>query len=263
MDFLDELQSRIVVADGPMGTVLLAQGVPLERCFEELCVSDPDRVRGIHEQYLAAGARLIRTDSFGANSVRLAAHGFQHRVSEINWSAAQLARDAAKAHGARVAASIGPLGLSGAQAQERGIDRAEVFSEQMGALLDGGVRIVLLETFTDLEELLIALEVKHSLHHCPVICSLSCDAEGLLRDGIAVGEAWMRLIDAGADLVGVNCIAGEEMIALLAKEPGVQAPISAFPSAGLPRRKAEGRFTSWSRHSLSRRRCASGRREPG
>src|SRR5258707_136053 len=84
MDFLDELQHRILIGDGAMGTELLAAGVPRGRCLEELCVSKPDLVRGVHERYLAAGARIIETNSFGANAVRLAQHGCEHRVSEIN-----------------------------------------------------------------------------------------------------------------------------------------------------------------------------------
>ena len=96
MDLLDELQSRIVPGDGAMGTVLLEANVPLERCFEELCVSEPDLIRDIHEKYIAAGARVIETNSFGANAVRLEKYGFQNRVNEINWTAAQLAKQCAR-----------------------------------------------------------------------------------------------------------------------------------------------------------------------
>src|SRR5450432_2912863 len=92
MDFLDELESRIIPADGAMGTELMAANIPAETCFEELCVSQPDLVCDIHDRYLAAGARLIETNTFGANAVRLARHGLEHRVNEINWSAAQLAK---------------------------------------------------------------------------------------------------------------------------------------------------------------------------
>src|SRR5690349_20598493 len=112
MDLLDELQSHILPGDGPLGTLLMERGDPLERCFEELCVSNPDIVRGIHEDYIAAGARVIETNTFGANAVRLAKHGFERRVSEINWSAAQLARDSARGKNVYVAGSVGPLGIT-------------------------------------------------------------------------------------------------------------------------------------------------------
>jgi len=84
MDLFEQLQTRIVCGDGAIGTVLLESGVPLERCFEELCVSDPDRIRAIHEQYIAGGARVIQTNTFGANAVRLERKGFEREVAEIN-----------------------------------------------------------------------------------------------------------------------------------------------------------------------------------
>src|SRR5688572_3428747 len=137
MDFLDELQHRVLPGDGAMGTLLLERGFSLERCFEELSVSAPDVVRTVHEDYIAAGARVIRTNSFGANAVRLAGHGLERRVSEINWSAAQLARECARSKGVYVAGSVGPLGLTAEEARADGIDRHAVFTEQIGALLDG------------------------------------------------------------------------------------------------------------------------------
>ena len=163
MDFLDEFHHRVVIGDGAMGTELLASGVPPGRCLEELCVSQPDLVRGVHERYLAAGARLIETNTFGANAVRLAQHGCEHRVGEINWTAAQLARDVARGRGAYVAGCVGPLGITAEEAATRGIDRHEVFTEQIGALLDGGCQVIFLETFLDVDELLIALEAKQAL----------------------------------------------------------------------------------------------------
>src|ERR1700742_1443284 len=99
MDFLDELQHRVLIGDGAMGTELLAAGVPPGRCLEELCVSDPDRVRAVHERYVDAGAGLIETNTFGANAVRLSQYGCENRISEINWTAAQLARDVSKGKG--------------------------------------------------------------------------------------------------------------------------------------------------------------------
>src|SRR5579862_567010 len=112
MDLLEELESAVLPGDGAMGTLLMEAGVPLERCFEELCVSDPDLVRGVHDQYVTAGARLIETNSFGANAVRLEKHGFAGHVNEINWTAAQIARQAARGKNAYVAGSVGPLGIS-------------------------------------------------------------------------------------------------------------------------------------------------------
>ena len=240
MDFLDELQHRILPGDGAMGTALMGDGGPADVCFEELCASAPERVREVHAQAIAAGARLIRTNTFGANAVRLAWHGHGHRVSEINWSAAQLAKDAVRGTGVHVAGSVGPLGLSAAEAEVRGIDREEVFTEQMGALLDGGARVIFLETFTDLEELLIAVQVKHALHHCPVIASLACPDDGRLPDGTMLAEAFAKLRAADADVVGINCVNGPAAVRLL-ENIGDDGPLAAFPSAGLPV-QSEGRL---------------------
>ena len=232
MAFLDDLQDHPLLGDGAMGTELLAAGVPRGACFEELCVSAQERVQAVHNAYIAAGARVIRTNSFGANSARLAAHGFENRVSEINWTAAQLARDCARGKGVSVAGCVGPLGPGTAD-----LDRAAIFTEQIGALLDGGAQLIVLETFTDLDELLIALEMKHSLHHCPVIASLACDAAGKLPDGTTLAAAWARLRAGDADIVGINCLDPDAAVTALAtaSDPG---PISVFPSAGLPSENA-------------------------
>lgn len=232
MEFLDELQSRVIPGDGAMATLLIERGVPVETCFEELCASRPEMVRRVHEDYLAAGARVLRTNSFGGNAIRLAQHGCEHRVGELNWLAAQLAGEVAKGTGARVAASVGPLGLS--PEESRKVDRLAIFEEQMGALLDGGARIVCLETFTLLEELLVAVEAKHTLHHCPVIASVACNAQGRMPDGTPLAEAFARLRAADVDVVGVNCgtDAGDMLAAL--RSAGIEGLISAFPNAGLP-----------------------------
>jgi methionine synthase I (cobalamin-dependent) len=234
MDFLDELQQGVLIADGAMGTELFAAGAPGGSCLEELCVSRPELVQGIHESYLAAGARMIRTNSFGANAVRLAVHGLAARVNEINWTAAQLAVESAKPAKARVAGSVGPLGIAAAEAAARGIDRHAVFVEQIGALLDGGARVIVLETFTDLDELCIAIDAKQSLHHCPVIASVSCDGAGRLPGGIALSDAFARLRAADADLVAVNCIAISAPLLNALARLSADATLAAFPSAGLP-----------------------------
>ncbi|MDB6154308.1 MAG: bifunctional homocysteine S-methyltransferase/methylenetetrahydrofolate reductase [Chthoniobacteraceae bacterium] len=241
MDLLDELQNRVLPADGAMGTLLMERGIPLEHCFEELSLSDPSLVKGIHGEYIAAGARLIETNSFGANSVRLAKHRLEHRVVEINGAAARLARAAAHGKGVYVAGSIGPLGISAEQAGERGIDRAAVFAEQMGALLDGGIDVIQLETFLNLNEILLALEVKHSLSSCPAICSLSCNEEGRLPGGMPLADAFLKLRAAKADVVGVNCVNGPQAMLRLFERLPVEGLVSASPNAGYPQYH-EGRF---------------------
>src|SRR5581483_1670839 len=236
MALLDELQTRIVPGDGAMGTMLLEANVPLERCFEELCVSQPDLIRDIHERYVLAGARVIETNSFGANAVRLEKYGVENRVNEINWAAAQLAKQTARGKGVYVAGSVGPLGITADQARERGIDREAIFREQIGALLDGGVDLIFLETFSDLDELALALHVKQSLHHCPAVCSMACNEEGRLPSGMLLADAFAKLHELDADIVGANCLNGPNaMLRLFQKIPLDDYVLSAFPNAGYPK----------------------------
>ena len=238
MDFLDELETGLIPGDGATGTELMRAGVPAGSCFEELCVSRPELVAGIHDAYINAGARLIRTNSFGANAARLARHGLERRVNEFNWSAAQLARQCARGKGVYVAGSVGPLALAATGTVEHGIDREALFREQIGALLDGGAQLIFLETFTDPEELALALRAKQSLHHCPVVCSMACSPDGLLPSGMRLETALADFRDAGADLAGANCVNGPEaMLALCERIPGIQ---SAFPNAGLPDQQPGG-----------------------
>lgn len=224
MDFLEALHSRAVVGDGAMGTLLFERGVPRDICLEELCAREPERIQAIHREYVAAGAQFVRTHSFGANAVRLAQFGFERRVGELNWLAARTAREAVKGTGAWIAASVGPTGLP----PEDKTDRVSIFQDQLGALLDGGVDFVVLETFTDLNELKAAIEAKHSLHHCPVIASMAgVDPAGAVK---AFGE----LRAAGADVVGINCTMDFETTRAALTEAQLSEPVSVFHSAGMP-----------------------------
>ena len=245
MDLIDELNSRVLCGDGAMGTTLMEiADAPIERCLEEYCLSAPDLVSKIHGQYIEAGARVIEANSFGANAVRLERHGLEDRVNELNWTAAQLAKQAARGKGGvYVAGSVGPLGITADEARERGINRADVYRAQIGALLDGGVDLMFFETFLDMEELLIALEVKQSLHHLPALCSLACAEEGRLPSGLLITEAFQKLQEAGADIVGVNCLNGPHATLRLLEHVSVTPDmvLSAFPNAGYPK-YYEGRF---------------------
>ena len=210
MDLLDELQSRLVCGDGAMGTVLLDEGIPLERCLEELCLSEPERVLKVHQDYVAAGARVIETNTFGASRVRLDRFGFGEQTQEINAAAARLAREAARGKDVFVAGSVGPLGISADEAQTRGIDRGAVFREQVTGLLDGGADAIFFETFLDYDEMEIALAAKMDLSKAPTICSLACEQEGRLPSGLTLVEAFRKLTAQGADVVGVNCLNGPQ-----------------------------------------------------
>lgn len=248
MDILDELHSRVLCGDGAMGTALMeAADASFERCLEEFCLSAPEIVRRIHAQYIDAGARVIETNSFGANAARLQRHGLEGRVAELNRTAAGLARQAAQGRDVYVAGSVGPLGLTADEIREQGIDRRAVFAEQIGALIEGGVDLLFFETFPDLDELTLALEIKQSLAPLPAICSLACAEEGRLPSGVPLPEALATLRSRGAEIVGVNCLNGPHaMIRLLEHLPVAEGELlSAYPNAGYPRFH-EGRFLYYS-----------------
>lgn len=241
MDLLGELQRRLVCGDGAMGTMLLDEGVPLERCLEELCLSEPERVSRVHEAYVAVGAEVIETNTFGANRVRLDRFGFGDQTGEINACAARLALKAASAKEVCVAGSVGPLGITADDAQTRGIDRAAIFREQIGGLLDGGAQAIFLETFLDYEEIEIALKAKMGLSKVPTICSFASEQGGRLPSGLTLVEAFRKLTALGADVVGVNCLNGPQAMVHLLERLPLEFLLSAYPNAGYPQYH-DGRF---------------------
>lgn len=241
MDLLDELQSRVLCGDGAIGTLLLEAGIPLERCFEELCVTEPDRIETIHQQYIGAGARVIETNTFGANAVRLERFGLEGRVAEINRAAAQIALKTARGKDVYVAGSVGPLGISGDEAAARGIDRAQCFREQVGALLEGGANLIFFETFMDFEEMEIAFRALREIDDGLAICSFACAPEGRISSGMLLVDAFTKLRELDAQIVGVNCMNGPHgMVQLLQRVP-TEYLLAAYPNAGYPRYH-EGRF---------------------
>nr|MBA3272551.1 homocysteine S-methyltransferase family protein [Chthoniobacterales bacterium] len=241
MDLLDELQTRLVCGDGAIGTLLLETGVPLEACFEELCLSEPERVRSVHEQYISAGARVIETNTFGGNAVRLERFGFEDKVIEINRAAARLACDARGTRDVVVAGSIGPLGITADEAASRGIDREQCFRDQITGLVDGGAEALFFETFMDFEEMALALRARKSVGDALAICSFACASEGRLSTGIPLVEAFNKARALGASIVGVNCMNGPHgMVQLLERVP-LDYPIAAYANAGYPKYH-EGRF---------------------
>src|SRR5271169_2323059 len=187
---LDLLNERIVLGDGATGTYLYELGVPRNHCLEEVNLSQPELLTRLYREYADAGAQVIETNSFGANRIRLARYGLGHQVSEINWRAAQVARDAVKGNAdVFIGGSVGPLSLRPADGEFSIDDRKGLFREQIGALLEGGCDLIFLETFTALDELLLALEVFQSLGKVPVVTSLAVSEEGRLVTGQAFSEA--------------------------------------------------------------------------
>jgi len=238
---LDELETRVVCGDGAMGTLLLDDGAPMGRCFEELCVSEPERIQKIHEDYIAAGARVIKTNTFGANAVRLERFGMEGRVSEINRAAVAVVKGAARNRDVCIAGSVGPLGITVEESRTRRIDPERCFREQITALLEAGADAIFFETFTDFDEIEIALRAKNTVSNAPEICSFACGPDGRLRCGTILVEAFGRLRDMGAKILGVNCMNDPGVTAVLLQQLPAEYPLAVYPSAGHPRLR-NGRF---------------------
>ncbi|MFQ3583005.1 MAG: bifunctional homocysteine S-methyltransferase/methylenetetrahydrofolate reductase [Chloracidobacterium sp.] len=227
----------IHVFDGAMGTLLYAKGVYVNRCYDEISLSNPSLVQEVHREYAKAGAEIVQTNTFGANRPKLEAHGFQDRIQEINYKSAKLAREAVGAS-VYVAGSIGPLGIRIEPWGPTSFDEAKAFfREQAEALLDGGVDLIVLETFTDLTEIRQALAaVRELAPDLPVVAQMTVGEDGMTGYGTAPETFTKRLDEWGADVIGLNCSVGpkpmleaiERMAALTEK------PLSAQPNAGMP-----------------------------
>ncbi|MFL5726860.1 MAG: bifunctional homocysteine S-methyltransferase/methylenetetrahydrofolate reductase [Chloroflexota bacterium] len=252
--FLARLADGPLLADGAMGTLLFAGGVPQRACLDELATTRPELVGSIHRAYLEAGADVIETATFGANRVRLAAFGLAGDAHRFNRAAARVAREARDVVGrdALVAGSIGPLGAPTRDLLHLDEPRIrEAFREQIDALLEGGVDLLVLETFVDLRHLLIAAdEARRATADLPIVAQLTFGEELELADGstpAAAAAALMR--EAPVDVVGVNCGAGPQacLEALERFGPvemdrdGPAPGRSILPNAGLPQR-IEGQF---------------------
>src|SRR5437588_10894599 len=174
-DFLTRIKQSPALCDGAMGTLLYAKGIFINRSYDELNLSQPDLIRGIHHEYLQAGAEIIETNTFGGNSFRLGRHSLADKVRDINLNGARLAREAAKSFDVWVAGSVGPLGTRIEPLGKTSFDEARTaFREQIEALVEGGIDLLMLETFGYLEELhqaiLAARDVSASL---PIVAQVT------------------------------------------------------------------------------------------
>ena len=238
---LDHLRSSMLVADGASGTMLYARGVPMEVCFDEINLSRPDLIRKIHEEYVDAGARLIETNTFGANALSLSKYNLEDQAETMNARGVEIARQAVGTR-AYVAGAVGPArGLPHREYTEA--DHRRVYTEQIAALAGGGADAIILETFLRLDELKRALAVCREVCGLPAICQLAVDQYGQTDDGFGVAEAFDQLRAAGADVVGVNCRSGPKgLLDALAPVPLSEGLVlSAFPNAGSPV-YVDGRF---------------------
>jgi len=238
-DFLARLKQSPVLCDGAMGTLLYAKGIFINRSYDELNLSQPDLIRGIHHEYLQAGAEIIETNTFGGNSFRLARHSLADKVRDINRAGVRIAREAAKSFDVWVAGSVGPLGTRIEPLGKTSFQEArDAFRQQIEVLVEGGVDLLILETFGYLEEIhqamLAARDVSASL---PLVAQVTIDEDGNCLDGSDPQTFVPKLVEWGADVIGCNCSVGP--VAMLDAMERVRAatslPLAAQPNAGIPR----------------------------
>ncbi len=235
-----------LIADGAMGTMLHQRGATIDACFDALNLSQPDLIQSVHMDYISAGANLIETNTFGANRYKLAEYGLADQVEAVNQAGVQIVKDAIAASGrddVYIAGSVGPLGM---RMRPYGkINKAEVrtaFVEQIRALAKAGVDAILLETFTDHDEILLALEVVKSVRlndgvDLPVICQMTFAPDDRTMLGYTPARVASELSRAGADVIGVNCSTGPSQIATILQAMKNAVPdvrFSAMPNAGFP-----------------------------
>lgn len=227
------MKNQVLIGDGAIGTLLYSYGT--DTCFEELNLSAPEQIQGIHQAYLHAGADLIQTNSYAANYLKLKRYGLEDSVKEINSAAVKLARSSIQEHQAYVLGTIG--GVRGLTPLAIPLDEIKRnFREQLYCLLLEGVDGLLLETFYDLEELETVLSIARKETDIPIIAQVSLQEIAILQNGMLINDAIKRLEANRADVVGVNCRLGpHHMLETLSSvELPQHAFLSVYPNASLP-----------------------------
>jgi homocysteine S-methyltransferase len=235
--FRERLQQQVIVFDGGMGTSLYEKGVFINTCYDELNLTNADLVAGVHREYVAAGADVIETNTFGANRFKLRPHGLENRVREINRRGAEIARSAA-GPSTFVAGSIGPLGVQIEPLGKLSFDEAkEAFQEQVQGLLDGKVDLVILETFSLIPEIVQAIRAVRALDPgLPIVAQVTVGDDGQLTSGASLEGFVQALQDLPVDVLGMNCSVGPKAMleALEHLKALTGRPLSVQPNAGVP-----------------------------
>ena len=237
-EFRRQLESRAMVADGAMGTMLYAKGVFINRCYDELNLSSPDLVRGIHLEYVKAGAEIVETNTFGANRMRLEGFGLADRLRAINEAGVRIAREAAGDE-AFVAGSVGPLGTHIEPLGPTSFSEAEaVFAEQVETLAEAGADLLIFETFSNLEELHAAVRAARRIagDELAIVAQVTIDDYGNLRDGTDTRTFTRHMDQWPADVIGCNCSAGPKVTFETVEKMSqyTRKKLSAMPNAGHP-----------------------------
>ena len=243
--FVASLAERPLLCDGAMGTMLYARGVPLDACFDVLNINDPTLVQAIHAEYIQAGSDCVETNTFGANRFKLGVHGLAGRVREVNARGARLARDVRESMGRDVfvLGSIGPLGKYLAPLGSIEPDEAQAtFQEQAEGLLEGGVDAFVVETFSDLVEMRLAVTAIRSITDLPIVTQVAFTDDGITFLGRSAAEVVRALHALPVEAVGANCSVGSSVLYDILEQMLPEAgglPVVIQPNAGLPSRVGE------------------------
>ncbi|AQQ55448.1 bifunctional homocysteine S-methyltransferase/methylenetetrahydrofolate reductase [Planococcus lenghuensis] len=232
MGLLEELKTKILTADGAMGTLLYSNGI--EYCNEELNLERPEIIERIHREYIQAGADIIQTNTYGGNALKLARYGLEHQVKEINRAAIQIAKRAAAPGGQYVFGTIG--GIRGIRKSDASLQEIiAMVNQQAGYLLGDDPDALLLETYYDFEELAATVSYLKKLTDTPIIAQVSMHEPGILQNGMSLNDALQQLEALGADIVGVNCRLGPHHSIQALEEVVLpsKAFLSAYPNASL------------------------------
>lgn len=246
--FLEQLKQQPVLCDGAMGTLLYTRGITYEQCFDALNLSQPELIESIHTEYINAGAQIIETNTFGANRVKLESYNLDNSIRDINFRAAKIAQEAREVAGrtVHIAGAVGPTGRPLQAPDEQRLNELRAnFREQIEALQEGGVDLLILETFSSLAELRQAVLAAQEVGGLPIVAQMSFYEDGHTLSGQSATRVARVLSDLGVDVVGANCSVGpsatldtlKEMIEAIQPYTDAQTPLfSAQPNAGLPAR---------------------------
>ncbi len=238
-DFTERLQHEVLVADGAMGS-LLYDAVGQQRSVDELNSTHSEAVFRFHQAYIEAGAQIIETNTFGANRHKLSLLGMGDRVAELNHRGVKIAREAREAarHEVLIAGSIGPVGII-RQVRELPHDQLlAIFREQAGALEERGVDLFILETFSDIDELVAAIDAIRSFSRLPIVAQVTYAEEGTTFSGQRPQQASEKLQSKNIQAMGTNCTVGPQSLLPILRElaNNSQLPLCAMPNAGFPQR---------------------------
>jgi len=237
-DFEQRIRDAVLVADGAMGSMLF-EGAGSQRCFEELNLTQPEAVFRVHQAYIEAGAQIIETNTFGANRSKLAPLGLADEVTRINHRGVKIAREAREAagHEVLIAGSIGPLGIGSEMNELSREEMMEIYREQALALEERGVDLFILETFSNLEILLAAVDAIRGFSSLPIVAQLTFSEEGTTLGGTRAPDAAAELAKKNVQVIGANCTLGpQSLLPVLEALAGAGRPLSAMPNAGFPKR---------------------------